>query len=343
MFGGSTPTPAVAQRAGLKSLDERVLNKLLDSVPADAARDFLKKKLPEPSNRRAKITLGTHREAPKFLQTIITELGLLDEPDAVRRYDLCLGYFRCRRYAANTVCRYLKTMRQYGLFGDGESIKHLKFDSALFYSEKHTRLVDRAAYGKFVTYMLQHFSKFNAPLLLSFYTGLRTSEILQFTVYHLQQLTIQSPVVDVRRKNTSRNKQDVLWKPVYNAHLIGFVGKLKRLYADEFEAFTVAKTDVRLFLITPKTLVNRMNVSFLNATGRKLPEGFGVHGNRTTVASIMYDTAPNLIAVQNYLQHRNASSTRRYVRADVKELASQFDRITAEHFDKTLESLTRKN
>jgi hypothetical protein len=46
----------------------------------------------------------------------------------------------------------------------------------------------------------------------------------------------------------------------------------------------------------------------------------------------MLDSAPNLVAVQKYLQHGNLSSTHRYVRADIKSLAQQFNRITQEHF-----------
>ncbi|CAI6374999.1 unnamed protein product [Macrosiphum euphorbiae] len=232
----------------------------------------------------------------------------------------------------NTVNRYLKLLTKHGLFGDGEKITYLKPELAVFSTQKHTRIVDKDTYIKFINYMNGSLSKFNAPLLFSFYTGLRTTEILQITTYQLHQLIVRSSVVDVKRKNTSVKKTSILWTPIYTSHLLKFIDAMADLYKIEISAFLSSKIDVRLFNLSPSTLVNRMSAVFVASTGTGLPHGFGVHGNRTTVSSIMYDSAPNLVAVQKYLQHSHLSSTHRYVRADVKTLAKQFDRITQEHF-----------
>lgn len=330
----------VTTKRGLKTIDERALNRLLDSVPQDVTRDFIKKQLPPLSKVRTPIRLNDAKNSPKFISSIVKELGLLDEPSMERRYNLCLGYFRHRRFAINTVNRYLKLLRKHGLFGDGEDIKYQKPDSAVFNTQKHTRIVDKESYVKFINHMNAEVTKFNAPVLMAFYTGLRTTEILQTTVYHLYQLTVRSTVVDIKRKNTSPKKKSILWTPIYTSHFLKFIDVLAALYKNELTVFLTINIDLRLFNLSPSTLVNRMSSIFISVTGNSLPHGYGVHGNRTTVASIMYDSAPNLVAVQKYLQHANLSSTHRYVRADIKSLARQFNRITQEHFKDVTEIMT---
>ncbi|MGI4816550.1 MAG: tyrosine-type recombinase/integrase [Janthinobacterium lividum] len=329
-------------KRGLKIIDERALNRLLDSVPLDANRDFIKKQLPPLSKTRIPIKLNDSKNSPKFIRSIVKELGLLDEMCEIRRYDLCLGFFRHRQYSLNTVHRYLKLLRKHGLFGDGEDTKYQIPDSTVFNNQKHTRIIDKETYIKYINNMNSNFSKFNAPLLLAFYTGLRTTEILQITTYHLQQLTVRSTTIDVKRKNTSPKKKSLLWTPIYASHLLKFIDALTILYKDELSAFLTTQIDIRLFNLSPSTLLNRMSAIFTSVTGYSLPHGYGVHGNRTTVASIMYDSTPNLVAIQKYLQHRNISSTHRYVRADAKSLARQFNRITKEHFKDAMDILEKK-
>jgi len=235
--------------------------------------------------------------------------------------------------------RYLKLLRKHGLFGNREMLKYQKPDPAVFNTYKHTRIVDKDTYISFINHMNSNLSKFNAPILLAFYTGLRTTEILQITTYNLHQLTVRSTVVDVKRKNTSLKKKSILWTPIYTSHLLKFIDALAGLFKIELSSFLVSNIDIRLFNLSPSTLVNRMSALFTMSTGNVLPYGFGIHGNRTTVSSIMYDSAPNFIAVQQYLQHSNLSSTHRYVRADVRSLAKQFNRITEEHFKDIINKL----
>lgn len=80
-----------------------------------------------------------------------------------------------------------------------------------------------------------------------------------------------------------------------------------------------------LFLLTPSGLVRRMQSVFFRATGQRLPYGFGIHGNRTTAASLMVARNPNLISVSKFLQHKSLRTTRQYVRADVINLRKKFN------------------
>lgn len=326
-------------KPGLRAINERALNDLLDSIPKDASDNFIRKQLPIPSNARAIVRLNDFVHLPRFLKTVVSELSLLDEPDVIRRFNICVGYMRVRDYSIHTINRYLKLLRKHGVFGSGDEIEYLKCDPTLFKSQKHIRIVDKDAFITFINYMSQNFTKFMAPLLFSIYTGLRTTELLQLTTFHLKQLLEKTIIVNIKRKNTSPRKKIILWKPNYIKQFNDFVIQLKILYKNEYDTFQNKQFDIRLFNMTPRTLVNREQAVFFKATGKKLPFGYGVHGNRTTMASIMYDTTPNLVAVKNFLQHENLSSTRKYVRADIRSLEKQFDRITAEHFKDILEKL----
>jgi len=90
-------------KRSLKTIDELTLNKLLDSLPADVNQDFIKRQLPPLSKTRVHIKLNDSENSPKFICSLVKDLGLLDEPSMMRRYDLCLGFFRHRRYSINTV------------------------------------------------------------------------------------------------------------------------------------------------------------------------------------------------------------------------------------------------
>lgn len=326
-------------KPGLRAINEETLNNLLDSIPKDIAHDFIRKKLPTPSNKRVAVRLNDFVSLPRFVKTLVVELALLDEPDIVRRFDICVGYMRVRDYSINTINRYLKLLRKHGIFGDGTAIQHLKCDSTLFKNQKHTRIVDKFVFIKFINYLSNNFTKFSAPLLMSIYTGLRTTEILQFNTIHLKQLINKTTIVDIKRKNTSLSKKIVFWQPNYIKQFNDFIKQLHLLYKIEYDTFENTNIDVRLFNVSPRTLVNREQTLFFRATGQKMPFGYGIHGNRTTMASIMYDTTPNLVAVKAFLQHKNLSSTRKYVRADICSLERQFDRITSEHFKDVLETL----
>lgn len=326
-------------KPGLRAIDEETLNKLLDSIPKDVSRDFIRKKLPEPSNKRVSVRINDHDNLPRFVNTIVVELALLDEPDVVRRFDICVGYMRIRDYSINTINRYLKLLRKHGVFGDGTAIQYLKCDPTLFKHQKHTRIIDKLVFIKFINYLSNNFTKLTAPLLMAVYTGLRTTEILQFNTVHLKQLINKTIIVDIKRKNTSPRKKITLWKPNYIKQFNDFIIQLHLLYKTEYDTFNNKNIDVQLFNVSPRTLINREHTLFFRATGQKLPHGYGIHGNRTTMSSIMYDMAPNLVAIKNFLQHKNLSSTRKYVRADICSLEKQFDRITSEHFKDVLEAL----
>lgn len=317
---------------GLRVLDENLVNSLIEIMPKNVLRTVFHKHLPKTSKDRQPIVYLTHKEMPTYLKRIISKMRLDEELDPKNRFYLCMAHCRDAKLSYNTTKRYMQLLLRYKVFSEDDSInrqlQRLMPDPLVFRHDVHTRMVDRETYEKFVKYLDANFNRFTAPLLCAVLTGLRTTEILQMTTLHLQQLKNQEYVVEINRKNTiksDREKQPNHWKPIYTKALNTFIDNLIRLYEPEYSTFQKHNISVLLFLLTPSGLVQRMRAVYYQATKQRLPFGFGIHGNRTTMASLMFNSTNNLISTSKFLQHRHIKSTRVYVRADVINLKKKFD------------------
>lgn len=327
-------------KPGVRRIDENKLNALLDSVSAEEASKIIQRALPEPSKKRPVLRRGGTAPTSTTVNRIVTELGLLDEPDYERRAKVFIGYCRVRDYAINTVKQYFKIARQRGTFGPPGAVA-IRPDPSVFSGRTHTRIVRTDNFVRLFEFLTDAWSEYTAPLLVAFYTGLRTMEILQFTGFTLHQLLARQPTVNVKRKQTAVSDEPVYWRPVYTTHLRRFVDKLALLYASELEAH--ASANVSLFYVTPKTLANRIRLAYYKANGSCPPLGFGVHSCRNMLASIMADTSKCLPAIQLFLQHKSPKTTNRYIKTDLKYIRDQFNRITGPEFTDVRLNLTRAN
>lgn len=329
-------------RPGVRRIDENKLNSLLDTVPADEAAKIIQRALPTPSKKR----FVTRRTSPlpltKTVNSIVTKLSLLDEPDFENRAKMFIGYCRVRNYALNTTVRYFKIAQQNGAFGPPGAVS-IRPDPSAFTGRTHTRIVSTENFTRTFKYLLNRWSEYTAPLLVAFYTGLRTMEILQFTGFTLYQLQNRQPSVNVKRKQTVISDEPVYWRPVYTTHLTMFIDRLTELYGDEYEAYTRSSISVGLFYVTPKTLANRLRLAYYKANGSSPPLGFGIHSCRNMLASIMAETTKNLPAIQLFLQHQSVKTTERYIKTDLKYIRDQFNRITDQEFANVRLNLTRSH
>lgn len=353
-------------KCGLRRLDERKLNALLDSVPENVAKTLIARVLPKPdverlrSNRhggghrlreqtnafdvqnRSKIKV--HVNIPKTVTKIINDTKLMDEVDPLARMYIFLGYCRWKRYSYLTVKRYLKIARRHGAFGpdlaQAGSRLPVSPDPTVFTGRLHTRVVSRESYVKLFEFLKSNLSRFYAPILLPFYTALRTREILQFDSCTLHQLQGQQQTVNIKRKQTSPKKHEVLWKPTYIKDFIVLVHQLLDLYKDEYEAYRDNGVSVPLFHVTPKTLNNRIRCAYSMANpGLTAPLGFGIHSCRNMMGSFMAEATKNLHNVQTFLQHSSLKTTSQYIKTNFAFLREQFDRITDQAFSSIISEL----
>jgi integrase len=333
-----------------------------------SAEDFQKliqRRLPKPSNKRPYIqTCDTvNSRLPKLLpklKSAVTSLNLLDEPDYEKRVKIFVGYCVYSNYTVNTTKRYFNILKRHGLFGDVANLKpnSLKF---LDKGRPHQRIISRKDFERLVGYLIKNFSPYTAPILVAVFTGLRSFELLQFTTDTLYQLKKQQPSVPIKRKQTNiqlprptlnteydsegnpicttTRREPLYWKPVYNTELMIFIDKLIDLYKIEYKTYLDKKINTRLFMITPKTLGNRIKSIYNRATNKLAPHGFGIHSCRNLVSMLLAEQTDNIIVIRDFLQHKNIKTTRGYIKADRTFTVTEFNRLTNYEFSNVRKQL----
>lgn len=310
----------------LRRLDEKKLNAILDVIPRDRLRKIVRRPLVEPSKERVKVTRAT----PRALKALIGGSGILDEPDHDNRLRLFIGLCRFRRYSYNTTMRYIGILRSRGLFGDRPiTIKPSKLAFANV-GRIHERAITVESFARLCKYLHSNFTTYNAPLLVAVYTGLRTFEILQWSTQTLHQLLTRQEYVSVMRKQTVIvvSSDPTYWRPIYTTRLTRFVDQLKDLYTDEYRMYSQSGLNGKLFHVTPKSLVNRLKLAYFKANGYVAPNGFGIHSCRNMIATMMSHETDNIMSIQAFLQHKDMSTTKRYIKVDLAFMRKEFNRLT---------------
>lgn len=325
--------------SNIKRLDETKLNKALRGMPPDMVAKLVRKQLPLPNRVRPRLLdfTGKRRISNGRVHQSVTDLGLLDEPCLETRLRHFIAWCRLSNFTENTTKTYVQMLRHAGVFGPtaDDYPSHIKPDSVSFddSGRHHVRIVSIADYTTYFKWLAANLSRYTAPLLVAAYTGLRSFELLQMTMYTLFQLKTRQPNVKIRRKHTvaaaMASEAMNYWTPVYNTHLNTLIDRLvDDLYADEYVAYRTHNIDTQLFYVTPKTLGNRVRTTYLAALNHLPPHGFGVHSFRNMVAMVMATCTSNVVAIQQFLQHKKLKQTRTYIKADFSETAREFERLT---------------
>lgn len=314
----------------LRRIDENKINQVLDDVPDVVISEVIRRKLPTPSTRKRRMVYPLAGQ----LATAVRELGLLDEPNYEKRARMFVAYCRYRGYAYNTATRYHRILDSNGLFGPANTVMPSKFAFADS-GRRHRRVVSIDSFVRMARYLHDNFSRYTAPLLVALYTGLRTFEILQWSTLTLEQLNTRQVYVSISRKQTVRTTQSdepEFWRPIYTTRFVQFVSQMLELYRPEYEKYVNTGIMVRLFYVTNATLVNRIRQIYYECNDHYPPHGFGVHSCRNMIAMLMAQNTENITAIQAFLQHRRADTTRTYVGADFTHVTAEFNRITDNTF-----------
>lgn len=312
----------------LRRMDEKQLNRVLEVIPTESLRKIVRRPLPEPVRVRETID----RPTPPKLRALIRDAALLDEPDPAKRMQLFIGFCRYRQYSYNTTLRYIHTLKARGVFGDNPNDITVRPSKLAFADsgKRHERMISIADFVKMFKHLRDNFTKYYAPLLIAMYTGLRTFEILQFSTQTLHQLMSRQEYVSVLRKQTviTVNSESTYWRPVYTTRFTQFVDQLVELYRDEYRLYERHGINVPLFVLTPKTLVNRLRLLYFEITGHAPPHGFGIHSCRNVIATIMANETDNIASIQAFLQHRDIRTTQTYINTDLRFVRREYDRLT---------------
>lgn len=318
----------------LRRIDETLINKLFGTLPNEIVSNLVRKKLPKPNKRRQQFSVDRPNiRLTDRLKDIVISLGLNDEPSMDRRAELVLGYCRYKDYTYNTTVRYFNTLKRFGMFGKSGNETNVRPDSLAFADngKLHIRVVRIEDFTKLVQYLHKNFSEYTAPLLMAAYSGLRSSELLQLSMYSLYQLKSRMMSISIRRKHTvitSLDKQTTHWTPIYNTYLNDLINALITLYNEPYTVFIERGINTLLFNVSPKTLSNRIQSLYAQAVGARPPHGFGVHSCRNMISIMMAQDSNNMVAISEFLQHKSLKYTRRYVKADFTHVTKEFNRLT---------------
>lgn len=331
--------------AEIRKIDEQKLNIALGREPNESLANLVRKALPKVKKKREVLTKPP--KIPPNIKNAIVSLNLLDESIIENRVQIFIGYCKYKNYSYNTTIRYFNILKRNGVFGPKDEKTQLLHPSKLAFVDNgrpHVRVVSMQDFKTFSTYMNSKMSQYTSPILIALYTGLRTSEILQFSTYTLYQLATKQQPISIKRKQTvitNLNPEPIYWQPIYNTHLNMFVSKLIEIFNTEYESFLKYKINTKLFQLRPKTLGNRVKLEYFNATGKKAPFGFGIHSCRNMIAMVMAENSKNIHSIQKFLQHSNLKNTRQYIKADYTFTTQEFNRITQYEFKETIDKLNQ--
>lgn len=332
----------------LRRLNEKKLNDVLGNISREELENIIRKPLPTPSKVRTSFDKKLN-PIPKTLSNIVTSIKLLDEPVITNRINIFIGYCKYQNYSYNTTIQYFNILKQHGIFSDDDgSVPLLKPNKISFIDNGkiHTRIVSMNDFKMFAIYLNKNLTQYTAPISIAMYTGLRTSEILQFSTYTLYQLYEKHQPTSIKRKQTvitTLNPEPIFWEPIYNTHLNAFIRTLiEDTFSDEYDSFLKNDINIKLFQVTPKTLGNRIKSLYFNAVGKKAPHGFGIHSCRNMIAMLMAEKSENILAIQSFLQHKNVKTTRQYIKADYTYTTKEFNRLTQYEFQNIYDTLNEK-
>lgn len=330
------------QPTKLRKIDERKLNAILDTLPPNIFQRLVQRKLPQPNKIRNVVRRGDTKSLPPIITRIINQLRLLDEPNMDRRALTFLAYCsHTLRYSYNTTQHYFQLAKKHNVFGNHDlgTLTTIVPKRSGYTGMLHIRMVDNECFLKFIKAMHDNFSEYNAPILLAYYTGLRTAEILQCTLYSLFQLKNRNKYIDVFRKQTNAGGEKVHWIPVYNSEFQNFIDNLITLYKESYDNYLKHKINMKLFYIKPSTLLYRVRMEYYHATNRQLPHGFGIHAFRNMMASMLSSYTHNISVIQKYLQHNSPNTTSKYIHVRFDVARNEFNRLTREELSTVAKNL----
>jgi Phage integrase family len=342
------PPPASNRRERVFRKGRRVVVKMEDDAVDDGEPPPLvemRDTLPEGADAEAAEAEEDNRirrtVIPPPAQQIVLDLALLDEPDPYERILTFIGHCIRVNYTYNTTLHYYKTLRAHGTFGPRKGIAKVMTPNKRAFAHRgrrHMRVVGMRDFATFFRYLHAHRSIANAPIIIASLTGLRSFEVLQFSLYTLYQLAHRSPTVAIARKQTvvpspeavaEGQDTNMYWVPLYTSQLLELCSWLRStLFGREYAEYLKTGVDMRLFPIRQNTLNARVHTYYHQAVGRPAPHGFGIHSFRNMQAMVMARNRTNLQSIQDFLQHRDVRTTRSYIKADFSETAAEFDRIT---------------
>lgn len=141
------------------------------------------------------------------------------------------------------------------------------------------------------------------PIMLSYYTALRASEVVNLQISHLYKLTRKQTPIPLKRKTSSE------WLVFYFEKFNNFIRDMSEdeSIKSSLAAYIQYKVDAKLFAQNSET-INYNLKKFYILSGGTLYSGFGLHIFRYHLATVVQ----NRELARLILDHKNRKTTDRY-------------------------------
>lgn len=145
-------------------------------------------------------------------------------------------------------------------------------------------------------------NKYGQPILMAYYTGLRSSEVARLQTSHLSMLVKRVKVIPLKRKI------GVEWKVYYFTQFEDFIETLRIFYAKKLEAFERYGVEQSLFDMSTATINYKLRQFYMTICKKVPYPGFGLHVFRYYIATIL----ENREVARMILDHKSVKTTDRY-------------------------------
>lgn len=154
------------------------------------------------------------------------------------------------------------------------------------------------------------------PILVAYYTGLRTVEVCRLHVSHLSMLVQRKSVIPLKRKIGTE------WKVYYFEKFEELISTLAEYYREQLIAYTRYGIDTKLFDQSTSTINYHLRRYYTLVCKSAPHPGFGLHVFRYNLATVV----ENREVARMILDHKDPLTTDRYyIKLNHPKLQSQLE------------------
>lgn len=278
---------------------------------------------------------------PKYIRTIIHDNNLKDVEDVDERAKLFIKLLYNQKLNGTTVMKYFNKIKPI-LFPNTTIIPNcMVFDKSINDENVQMRGVNFSQVQNMINYIitLDDSVIYKWAILFAYYTGLRSSEVMQLKNSHIIELLNGKSVLNIKRKN------GVEWEVLYYDEFVNFIKNLRKVFKKECDFYIESKIEIIIFNFTNITLHNKLKQYYIFANdGQPPPLGFGIHVFRYYVGSKLAINTNKLDISQKFLGHKKIQTTEKYIRYNNVQKQKELDvAIEQSSFYSDINNILSKN
>ena len=278
-------------------------------------------KLVDPNAYNSKIKMSKEKPIkfviPHYVLKIISDNNFIDLDDN-EAAKIFLQAMYSRRIRGTRITKIFNEIKPLYFPTTTISPNTLAFDSR---KAAQVRVPNFIAIKKTIDYVMASDDPKRWPILLAYYSGLRSSEVVRFKASNLMELLDHRPTVTIARKTTAD------WTPIYFKVFNVFITEMATHFERELTAYEMNGMNVFLFPYTPRNLNYYFSLFYTYANKEPAINGFGMHVLRYYVSSKIVLESDDKELASQFLGHKSLKTTDIYIKTDELRLSEKLKQI----------------